>query len=508
MVEAHLGSCEACRRLVSALASASASAGAERGAPPAPRRAAGEPEIAPGDVLAHKYEVVSVLGRGGMGVVLEAQHRTLGQRVALKFLRGTLASDAAAVSRFFREARAAASLGSEHVVRILDADWLPSGEPFLAMELLEGRDLAAELHARGPLPIPEVAALVLQASEALALAHARGIVHRDIKPANLFLTRGVDGSPVLKVLDFGVAKVREAGDGGTGQTDPAAIVGSPRYMAPEQLQASARVDARADVWALAVTTFELLSGVTPFDGSTLLEICAAIVTGAPKRLSDVRPDAPPALVAALERALARDRDARTGSVLQLAEELAPFAPPGAAAQIEKLRRIAGGSIPPARGPSSRPPPPSAAAVGVDSTLAASSLAPSRAVRRPPPHAWAAGAAARTLAGGAARVARRTDPIDAEQAGRASVTGAAASPEEASTRPPASTPVTAAASVVAARVSAGASAAPSASPPSVGAPLSPRPASVSSAPPSPVERPAPAPPPSSNQIHRDGLLDRK
>jgi eukaryotic-like serine/threonine-protein kinase len=334
-VEAHVETCDECRKLVSLLVGESRS----------PDAVGEGAALRPGDVIAGKYEILSEIGRGGMGIVVKAFHRRLGQPVALKFLLGALSRDAAATARFFREARAAAALGSPHVVRVLDADRLPSGEPFLALEYLEGRDLGAELRARGPLPIAEAVSFVLDACEALALAHRHGIVHRDIKPSNLFATVGVDGTPMVKVLDFGVAKMRRGGDGSVDRTDPASIVGSPRYMPPEQLQ-RADVDARADVWALAVSLFELLTGRAPFEGTTLIEICAAIALSPPTKLGTLRPDAPPALAAALERALTKDREKRTPSIEAFAEAITPRASAAGAARLARIRRITTtGSVP-------------------------------------------------------------------------------------------------------------------------------------------------------------------
>jgi serine/threonine-protein kinase len=495
LVDGHIASCDACRRLVSVLAGESAAAAPGRAEEPTPPPFS----IKPGAVLANKFEVVSILGRGGMGVVVEAFHRTLGQRVALKFLQGGLAKDPSAVSRFFREARAAASLGSEHVVRVLDADWLPSGEPFLALELLEGRDLAAELRDRGPLDVVEAVGFALQACEALALAHQKGIVHRDIKPANLFLTRAVDGSPLVKVLDFGVAKVRGAGDAGTGTTDPSAIVGSPRYMSPEQIQSSGAVGAPADVWALAVTLYELVSGRAPFEGENLLEICAAIVSGPPARLVDRRADVLPGLGSALERALAKDVGARTASMLAFAEDIASYAGPSGEARLERLRRIARVSQAPSAVKSS-PSRHEAAAVGVDSTLAASSLGPSRVSSRSSSWPWIAGVGT-LVAAVFVFVATRRGPAEAE-------VGAAAGPPISATATDVMTAPSAATSAELApdlTTSPAASASASASTRATAPFVTPKPRHAPVTPAASAPRPSS---PTSSPLHRDGLLDRK
>ena len=491
-VDEHLVSCDACRRLVSVLAGASAAS-----VVPASSEPSQPSPITPGAVLANKFEVVSILGRGGMGVVVEAFHRTLGQRVALKFLQGGLAKDPSAVSRFFREARAAATLGSEHVVRVLDADWLSSGEPFLALELLEGHDLAAELREKGRLAVEDAVLFILQSCEALELAHQKGIVHRDIKPANLFLTRAVDGAPLVKVLDFGVAKVRKTGDG-TGTTDPSAIVGSPRYMSPEQLQASGTVGPQADVWALAVTLFELMTGTVPFQGENLLEICAAIVSGPARRLDELRADVPAGLADVLARALEKDTKARTPSILSFAEAIAPFAGDAGIPRIERLRRIARTSLPPPGVSSNRVSHVSLAA-GVDSTLAASSLGSSRAATKPTTWPWLVAAGALVAALVTFFVTRDRPVEPAVASGRVL--------DASNTEMPATATATATAT---------AEPTVTVAMPVLSASAPTDPAANASAQATPKTRTTPASQPggasttrpSSNPIHRDGLLDRK
>ncbi|MGZ3423349.1 MAG: serine/threonine-protein kinase, partial [Polyangiales bacterium] len=212
-------------------------------------------EVQTGDLLAGKYRVERVLGRGGMGVVVAAVQQPVGRRVAVKVLLRK-DDDARAVARFTREARAAAELGSAHVVHLFDFGTLDSGAPYLAMELLDGVDLRSALERDGPLAIETAAQIALDVCEALARAHARGIVHRDIKPANLFLVRD-HGRASIKVLDFGVAKTNELGDEGAALTQSDALLGTPRYMAPEQILSASDADARSDVWSLGATLYEL-----------------------------------------------------------------------------------------------------------------------------------------------------------------------------------------------------------------------------------------------------------
>src|SRR5262249_29408438 len=202
-----------------------------------------------GDVLAGKYRVERVLGRGGMGVVVQAMHVQLEQRVAIKFLLPQTVSNPDAVTRFAREARAASKIQGEHVARVLDVGTLESGAPFMVMEYLEGQDLSQLLESRGLLHVDEAIDYILQACEALAEAHAAGIVHRDLKPANMYLTKRADGSPIVKVLDFGISKVIAKDSSDASMTRTSALMGSPVYMSPEQMKATRNVDARADIWA-------------------------------------------------------------------------------------------------------------------------------------------------------------------------------------------------------------------------------------------------------------------
>ncbi|HEX3762946.1 MAG TPA: serine/threonine-protein kinase, partial [Kofleriaceae bacterium] len=221
----------------------------------------------PGTVLAGKYRIERRLGRGGMGLVLAAEHIELRSVVAIKCLHDAYARRSDVVMRFLREARASARLQSEHVCRVFDVDRLDTGVPYLVMELLHGRDLAQVLRATGPLDPATVAAYLVQACDAIGEAHAAQIVHRDLKPSNLFLTRRRDGAPLIKVLDFGVAKAPE--EGSPVLTDASTVVGSPRYMAPEQIRAARIADARSDIWSLGVILYELVSGRPPFEGASL-----------------------------------------------------------------------------------------------------------------------------------------------------------------------------------------------------------------------------------------------
>ncbi|WP_437337685.1 protein kinase domain-containing protein [Sorangium sp. So ce394] len=281
-----------------------------------------------GDVLKGKYRVVRVIGAGGMGAVLEAHHLVLNQRVAIKLVLPDAAKRDGSVQRFLREARAASSLRSEHVARVLDVDTLDGGLPYLVMDLLEGADLSARLRSEGRLPIEEACEIGVQICEALSEAHARGIVHRDIKPGNLFVTRRADGSPLVKVLDFGIAKHLGPAEamGAESLTSQNALVGSPLYMSPEQMRSSRGVDTRSDLWSLGVALYQALSGKLPFEAETFGELILCVMQERPAPLSSLRGELPEALSRAVMRCLERSPDDRWQDVAALAAALAPFAP--------------------------------------------------------------------------------------------------------------------------------------------------------------------------------------
>jgi serine/threonine-protein kinase len=316
-------------------------------------------EVSPGEVLAGKYAIEAVLGRGGMGLVLAARHLQLDERVAIKLMLPEVATNADAVARFVREARAAAKIRSEHVVRVSDVGTLEGGQPFMVMEYLEGSDLAALLASRGPLPLPEVAEYVLQACEAISEAHALGIVHRDLKPSNLYLTQRVDGTPVVKVLDFGISKVSASTNtltaGTPSRTQTSALMGSPFYMSPEQMASSRDVDARSDVWALGIIIYELLSGAPPFMGQTLPEVCARILEGTLEPLRNKVPDLPEAVEVLVGRCLVRDLGARFRDVGELSRALVPFAPKRARVSVDRISAVLGTTGTFVRAPSSADP---------------------------------------------------------------------------------------------------------------------------------------------------------
>jgi len=300
--------------------------------------------FAPGEIIGGKYEIIGLIGTGGMGYVVSAMHVELGEMVALKFLRQEALANGELVGRFAREAQAAVKIKSEYVARVFDVGTLPDGIPFIVMEHLEGKDLADVLREKGPLPIRVAVEYVMQACEALASAHSNGIVHRDIKPENLFLARQAQGMEIIKILDFGISKVALAS---VRPSNPRQFVrtelpmGSPVYMSPEQIRASAEVDSRTDIWSLGCVLFEVLTGHTAFEAPTLMQLGAAILEQEPRRLRDFLPDAPPELEAVVLRCLEKDVKKRFQSVAELAVALYPFAPRRARISAERCSYLLG-----------------------------------------------------------------------------------------------------------------------------------------------------------------------
>lgn len=294
-----------------------------------------------GDTVAGKYVVGRLIMIGGMGAVYEAQDKLLERRVALKVLLPQLVTSPTASHRFLREARAATRITSEHVVKLLDTQLLPDGTPLLVMEYLEGRDLRALLRESGPVPAQTAVDYLLQAVQAVAEGHTQGIVHRDLKPSNLFLTERADGTALIKVLDFGIAKTQPRTPEDLSLTSSEDIrLGSPTYMPPEQFQNPRDVDARADIWALGATLYELISGRVPFRGDTYAELVSQVLSAPaePLKLADSADTLPDGLDAIVRKCLEKKREQRFASGVELAVALAPF---GSADARLSLTRVSG-----------------------------------------------------------------------------------------------------------------------------------------------------------------------
>jgi serine/threonine-protein kinase len=275
---------------------------------------------AKGQLFANKYEIVRPLGRGGMGVVYEAIHKKIGQAVAIKILRPEFAADEQAVRRFEREAVAIGRLQSEYVVRVFDVDVTADGRPFLVMELLKGRDLGEEMKGESP-SVERLVDWVIQICIGVAAAHRARVVHRDLKPSNVFLT---GKEKTARILDFGVSKLVGAEQD---LTTSVTSIGTPRYMAPEQVRGDRDVDALADIWSVGVILYRMLSGAYPFDAgpdAPSVSTAIAILSSDPMPLGVRCPALPEALCNLVMEMLQKDRWSRPRSALLVADRLAPF----------------------------------------------------------------------------------------------------------------------------------------------------------------------------------------
>jgi serine/threonine-protein kinase len=319
-----------------------------------------------GDLLAGKYRIDRILGAGGMGVVVAAHHVHLEEKVAIKFLLTEMITSGEAVARFTREARAAVKIKSDHVVRVSDVGMLENGAPYMVMEYLEGEDLSGWIKKRGALSVEQSVEFLLQTCEAIAEAHTLGIIHRDLKPANLFVIRRPDGALSVKVLDFGISKMRGAGSSvpDVSITKTSAMMGSPLYMSPEQMQSAKDVDPRADIWAMGIILYELLTGEAPFVAESVPELVAKVLSVPPPSLRSKRSEAPEGLDAVIIKCLEKDPANRFESVAELAHALIPFAPRRSRLSIERVSGVMraaglpGGStaLPPSSDPTQPAPP--------------------------------------------------------------------------------------------------------------------------------------------------------
>jgi serine/threonine-protein kinase len=272
-----------------------------------------------GVTLRGTYHILRTLDQGGMGMVFEAEHARLRRRLAVKVLAQHLAKDVHALARFNREAEIISQLQHPHVVQVTDFDTTEQGEPYLVMELLTGESLAMRLERERCLPISDAVRIAHQVSSGLAAAHAANIVHRDLKPANIFLTQVANHGTVVKLLDFGISKRVGVGTGLTGEYD---ILGTPDYMAPEQaLGKTALVDHRGDQYALAVITFEMLTGRTPFSGTTVMDVLRQVIGEEPPLIEELAPHVPREAGDVLRRAMSKDPEHRFASITEFSAAL-------------------------------------------------------------------------------------------------------------------------------------------------------------------------------------------
>jgi serine/threonine protein kinase len=303
----------------------------------------------PGVVINQRYCVLRELGRGGMGFVVQAHDTLLDREVALKILLPHITWSTEAMQRFASEARILARLNSPHVLRVYDYSFVESPEssvglPFMVLELLHGEDLYTLVARQGLLPVARVVGYVLQVCAGLSAAHAHGIVHRDLKPENMFITVDEDGSECLKLIDFGIARSHNR----RVQTRTDSGMGSPGYMAPEQVQDASDVSIQSDIWSVGIVLYELLAHRPVFRGDSPDLLCAQTLLADVAPLGGLRPELPPALIAIVERCLERSPDRRYRSANELAAALAcfddsppPLEAPAPAQKTSRRRTVAG-----------------------------------------------------------------------------------------------------------------------------------------------------------------------
>jgi serine/threonine-protein kinase len=280
-------------------------------------------DVAPPGLVAGKYRLTSLIGRGGMGSVWEGTHVTLGTQVAVKFIDSEYADSPEARNRFESEARAAAKLRSKHVVEVYDHGVTDDGRPFIVMEYLRGEPLDKRLDRVGRLPAKETGRILMQVCRALSKAHAAGIVHRDLKPENVFLVwDDEDGADVAKVVDFGIAKFTDNQLGNSSATRTGSVLGTPYYMSPEQARGLRSVDYRSDLWSVGVIAYRCIVGILPFEGEAVGDLLVKLCTAPLPIPSQVAADVPPGFDAWFAKALTREPQGRFSSSAELAESLA------------------------------------------------------------------------------------------------------------------------------------------------------------------------------------------
>ncbi len=305
-----------------------------------------------GEVIAEKYRIEGPLGEGGMAVVFAAHHLLLDKPIALKILSPDLPRLPQLRERFLTEARAAARVDSAHVARVMDVDTLENGLPFMVLERLEGCDLGELLEVERRLSIGDSVDYTLQALQGLAHAHTLGVVHRDLKPANLFLAHQSDGSAIIKILDFGIAKLASSADERSSRnTQQGQAVGTPMYMSPEHVR-NDLVDHRTDIWAMGVVLYELLTGHTPFEADGIGETFGAVLNRLPASARASRPEIPDPLDDAILKCLQQDPDDRFPDVAKFARAIGPYGTGACAFLVnsieqtlrQQLRRYSGQAI--------------------------------------------------------------------------------------------------------------------------------------------------------------------
>jgi serine/threonine-protein kinase len=335
-----------------------------------------------GQVIDGKYRVASVIGEGGMGAVFGGEHLRLHRKVAIKVLHAAMARDAEVVRRFEREAQAAGKIGNDHILEVLDIGELPDGERFIVMELLEGEPLNTRLERLQRMTPRQVYPVVRQLLEGLAAAHAAGIVHRDLKPANVFIQREKAGRPdYVKIIDFGISKFQNVG-GDEAKTRTGMIIGTPLYMSPEQARGLSEADARADLYAVGVILYESVTGRVPFTGASPTDLLFQIALSTPPPIASIVGDVDPAFCSIVERAMARDPNARFQSGAEFIAALDAWANAGQGVAAPAPATM------PVAAPYGMPPPISALA-NTPAPAPGTPWASSQSLPQPPPRSSAA-----------------------------------------------------------------------------------------------------------------------
>ncbi|HLV21819.1 MAG TPA: serine/threonine-protein kinase [Polyangiaceae bacterium] len=276
-----------------------------------------------GTTIDGRYQIIKVLGQGGMGVVYTAKHAMLGKRLAIKVLKSDVSKDQEIIARFRQEAQSASAIGSQHIIDISDFGALPDGSTYFVMEYLDGVELTKAIEEQRPMPASRVVHIAKQLCDALGAAHERGIVHRDMKPENVFLI-GDPTAPFVKLLDFGISKQQ---NGTAALTRTGMIIGTPAYMAPEQAR-GAHVDHRVDVYAVGAILYRALTGRCPFEAEDPPAVLTAVLTAEPVRPRTLVPAIPDSVELLIQRAMMKDRDERFSDIRELEEALAELDPDG------------------------------------------------------------------------------------------------------------------------------------------------------------------------------------
>ncbi len=288
-----------------------------------------------GTMLDGKYELSRMLGEGGMGTVYEATHRLIGRRLAVKFLHPQYVTSEEVVTRFQREAQAAAAIGHENIIEVTDMGTASDGAPYIVMEYLDGMDVKQLLAEETILSPARAAHVMVQALSALQAAHEVGIIHRDLKPENIYLIEKPDRPDYVKLLDFGISKFRSLeSEGSKGLTQTGTVLGTPYYMSPEQARGDQNLSNRSDIYAMGVILYQMLAGSLPFDAPNYNALLIKILTEDPPPPDQLNPELPPELVETIQIAMDRSSENRFADCLEFRQRLLPFVPGSSTATLQ------------------------------------------------------------------------------------------------------------------------------------------------------------------------------